>query len=235
MAEDIPRRVSIEAALNYLHDGTALTAFATYRDFDRATLDRLQVQLDKTGARVRGRIDGGRPEWIELMDYELACGKGYFPVLGEGKIRVIVALSRHEYLATEVKDHSAPVKRPDAVEPNYRLVVKNLEVETDALATSPPVLVPPDSSVDPFHTGGSGRPRARDYVVKEAERRIASGEVKPQRGGLEDFAKSLADWWEQERIKLRGPSMKRKSIENAIRRLWRAAIPNSSIEPPTKS
>jgi hypothetical protein len=146
MAEDIPRLVPVEVALNNLHDGAALTSPATYRDFDRATLDRLQRELERTGARVRGQIDDGRPDWItEFMDYELTYRA--FPV--PGKVWSASSLRcRTTRMRLQRLRRCAPVQGPYAVVARYRLVVSNLKVETErfrpkALSATPPAVRSP--------------------------------------------------------------------------------------------
>jgi hypothetical protein len=83
------------------------------------------------------------------------------------------------------------------------------------------VVEPP--AIDPFRTGAPGRPPAAEAIYAEAKRRISSGEVDPQPGGLTRFARDLFDWWEAERQKLSppGPATTARTIENKVRDLWR--------------
>jgi hypothetical protein len=83
------------------------------------------------------------------------------------------------------------------------------------------------AEVDPFRTGAAGRPTASHLVVAEAKRRIEEGEVKPLKGGLNDFAISLFNWWEKERFKYQppAPALKAGSLKNAgVRKLWKDAL-----------
>jgi hypothetical protein len=77
-----------------------------------------------------------------------------------------------------------------------------------------------------FRTGAAGRPTAADFVLDEAERRIAKEEITPTEGGLADFSRKLFKWYDKERItfKPHGPKLTAGSIENIVRDLWRAAL-----------
>jgi hypothetical protein len=123
----------IAAALDALHDSdvSALTFPPSGRRYDQATLDRLFDQLIRMGARVRGQIDRQRPstiENLELLDYRLE----YRAHLGT-HLHTIVAVSKHVYPASDVKDRTAERHWPDAAERTYGVVVRNLEVETAPL------------------------------------------------------------------------------------------------------
>ena len=75
-----------------------------------------------------------------------------------------------------------------------------------------------------FYTGG--RPSAARHVKQEAARRISKGEVKPQYGGLNQFARDQHLWWEKQRQSFEppGPSMSVGSVENTIRDLWKRSL-----------
>jgi hypothetical protein len=131
----------IAVALDALHDSdvSALTFPPSGRRYDQATLDRLFDRLIRIGARVRGQIDRQRPstiENLELLDYRLE----YRAHLGT-HLHTIVAVSKHVYPTSDVKDRTAERHWPDAAEPSYRVVVRNLEVETAPLVQV--VKVPP--------------------------------------------------------------------------------------------
>src|SRR5262249_36577106 len=104
--------------------------------------------------------------------------------------------------------------------------------EQDVRSSPPPEALPaPDqqpadkAGPDPFRTGAPGRPTAADFVLPEAERRIAKEEATPARGGLADFSREVADWYDIERKKFKphGPELTAGRIENIVRDLWRAA------------
>ncbi len=86
-----------------------------------------------------------------------------------------------------------------------------------------PRVEPP--AVDPFRSGAPGRPSAKEVILREAERKLSSGEVVARPRTLAHFARELFDWWEQERKKYKtpGPAMTTGTIENIIRDLWRKA------------
>jgi hypothetical protein len=79
-------------------------------------------------------------------------------------------------------------------------------------------------TVDPFKTGASGRPKATHFVVAEAERLIARGEIVPRQGGLEKASQELAAWWEEKRRSYGGPPLTAGSIKNCIRPVWSRAL-----------
>jgi hypothetical protein len=184
-----------------LHDGdlNALTAPPSHRRYDRPTLDRLQRRLAKTGAQLRGQIDDGRPEWIEpadFMDYELAYQN--YPVPGHSMVGVIVARSHYAYPGMEVKDRSARVHGPHAVEPRYRLVVTNLMVETEALlpkvlgatslAAGSPVLDAPS-----IELSGGTEPEADIPIAAVIKKRLANGERPGSTVTWDRFCDSIRD------------------------------------------
>jgi hypothetical protein len=98
----------------------------------------------------------------------------------------------------------------------------------DVLALWPPKVDAPADKIEepqtvlPFRTGAPGRPSAADHIIDEANRRISSGEVVPERRGLARFARDLSDWWEAERRNFTppGPAVKPGTIENKVRDLW---------------
>jgi hypothetical protein len=86
---------------------------------------------------------------------------------------------------------------------------------------------PEDSAgPDPFRTGAAGRPTPAHLIKAEAERRITEKEVTPTGGGLADFSRKLADWWNDKRktFEPHGPEMTAGSIKNVVRELWNAAL-----------
>jgi hypothetical protein len=82
------------------------------------------------------------------------------------------------------------------------------------------------TQINPFRTGGPGRPTASHIVKQEAERRISKGEITPKRGELALFARTLAEWWNEYRKKFdpSGPVLTAKTIENIVRELWKSSI-----------
>jgi hypothetical protein len=122
-APDIPSRVPLEAALNFLHDGdpAALTAPLTERYYDRRTLDNLRNRLAQSGARLYGRIDHGPLQQFEaaeilgfVLEYET------LPVLSGGlPVDVITPMSKQKYFD--------PAKRL------CRHALRNVQVETTLL------------------------------------------------------------------------------------------------------
>jgi hypothetical protein len=129
---NIPRLVSIHAALDCLHDRdrAALTAPFSRRRYDHSTLKRLRDDIIAIGARCRGQVDWRSPDWIELIDYHFE----YRDFLGsEGIIPVLVAVSNASYLAAEIKDRSAPKPWLGAIDTRYCLVARNLVIETTPL------------------------------------------------------------------------------------------------------
>ena len=106
----------------------------------------------------------------------------------------------------------------------------------EAVPTDEPQ-VAPISAGDEFYTGG--RPSAARIVKQEAARRISDGEVKPQRGGLNQFARDLRSWWEKKRQSFEppAPSMSIGTVENTIRDLWKRSLGEHHTNPtkdPTK-
>jgi hypothetical protein len=93
--------------------------------------------------------------------------------------------------------------------------------------------------VDPFHTGGGGRPTAMEFVLLEAERRIRDGEVELRRGLQQAFAEQLVTWWEKERKTHtpHGPKVTAKTIRNNLdfRNLWNQALDAKSQNPPPEN
>jgi hypothetical protein len=76
-----------------------------------------------------------------------------------------------------------------------------------------------------YRTGAPGRPSAADFVLDEAKRRIAKKEVTPKVGGLADFSRKLADWYDKNRKTFKQlPDLTAGTIENIVRDLWRAAL-----------
>ena len=138
----VPPLVSIQAALDCIHDNNpaVLTAPIYRRRYDRQTLDRLRDRLIEIGARCRGQIDWGRQDWVELLGYRLAYRSFLNQLTG-----IVVAVSRATYPPTDIKDRSAPVRPAGAAEPRFRLVARNLMVE------SRPLLAPirPAHSISP--------------------------------------------------------------------------------------
>jgi hypothetical protein len=80
--------------------------------------------------------------------------------------------------------------------------------------------------IDPCKSGGAGRPTPMGIIEEEASRRITSGEVVVKLNGLTNFARALAEWWEQERQRYKPVlvSMQMKSIRNRVRPLWNRAL-----------
>lgn len=105
-----------------------LTAPISRRRNDRQTLDRLRDRLIEIGARCRGQIDWGRQDWVELLDYRLAYRNFLNQLTG-----IVVAVSRATYPPTDIKDRSASVRPAGAAEPRFRLVARNLMVESRPL------------------------------------------------------------------------------------------------------
>jgi hypothetical protein len=132
-----PLLASLSAVLDALHDRdvTALAKPLSSRRYDAVTLDRLRDQLARTGVRFRGQKDRGQPAWIEaaeLLDYRFA----YRDFFSSRRLGALVAVSHHAYPASEVRDHSAPQQWPDAVEPRYAIVLRNIEVETERICAA---------------------------------------------------------------------------------------------------
>jgi hypothetical protein len=127
----IPLLVPLEAALNFLHDGcdpAALTAPLTDRNFDQKTRVSLRDRLAGIGGRWRGEIDNGRPQWLEAaewLDYQFV----YETFSGAGN--AVATVSRQIYSAAEVRNHDFP--EWSAGELRYRLVVRNVKIETAPL------------------------------------------------------------------------------------------------------
>jgi hypothetical protein len=146
----LPRLVRLDAARNYLlsGDAAALTASPSRCRYDRKALDDLQDLLSQTGARLRGQVDRGRPQWIGSAefnhDYVLVCRSYFTP---NGQLSVIEAVSRQTYRAEEVKNRAVPVRHPNATEPRYRLVLKNLKVEVVPLLKSATETAPASGDV----------------------------------------------------------------------------------------
>jgi hypothetical protein len=76
--------------------------------------------------------------------------------------------------------------------------------------------------IEPFRTGGAGRPSAQEFIVAEFERRVAAREVIPRLRGLQAECRHLAKWWEGERRQYSppGPAMAPGTIEIKIRSRW---------------
>jgi hypothetical protein len=106
-------------------------------------------------------------------------------------------------------------------------------VEQEVSSSPAPAALPapdekPDDKTgpDPFRTGAAGRPSAAHLIRDEARRRISAKKVTPREGGLADFSKGLANWWDENRktFEPHGPELTAGSIENIVRDLWRAAL-----------
>jgi hypothetical protein len=112
----------------------------------------------------------------------------------------------------------APIK-PDAVV-WYDVHIRQPET------TATPESIPERPTVDPFRSGGPGRPSATEIVVKEGKRRIEAGDVVPTQGGLTEFAITLSTWWQ---TKQRGydppaPNVSWKTIANGLREFWNSKV-----------
>jgi hypothetical protein len=82
------------------------------------------------------------------------------------------------------------------------------------------------TTVEPFRTGGPGRPSAMDRIVAEFKRRVAAGEVIPWRGGCTAEAEHLAGWWETHRPS-KAPRAQAGAIKNKILPIWSSLIPKT--------
>jgi len=134
MTDSIPPLAPLHCVLEFLHTGDvgALRRSPRYgQNFDPETRARLFQQLCRSGARVRGNIDGAPATWIESLELINDYQVGYWLPMGLGQLACLE--SRIAYPADQVRDHSRPVQRPAAVEPNYRLMVLNARVETAPL------------------------------------------------------------------------------------------------------
>jgi hypothetical protein len=134
-----PPLTPIGQALDCLHDATSepIVAPSSLRRYDAKMLDHLRNRMIDEGMRLRGRLDRGRPQWIEpdeLSDYVFEYRN--FLIAGRGIVPIVVAVSQSSYPASEVKDRSVEVRRHDTVEPSYRLVIRDLKVETESLLQS---------------------------------------------------------------------------------------------------
>lgn len=171
------RWVPIGAALDCIEDNdqAALTKPLSPRRYDRQTLDRLENLLIASGARVRGQRDYGQPDWIELVDYRLE----YRRFLTRPKMaNVIVAVSQGAYPASEVKDRSAPIYYQDAVEPRYRIVVRNLMVEAEPLLA---VIRHPGQS---YQSGSLGKKDSKTWITNAFQRMEQANEIPTGRGAI---------------------------------------------------
>jgi hypothetical protein len=76
----------------------------------------------------------------------------------------------------------------------------------------------PPLKVNPFYTGYAGCPTARDFIQREAERRLETGEVEATQKGMSEFARSLAAWWATEKMKYTppGPSCEWGAIRKSV-------------------
>jgi hypothetical protein len=88
------------------------------------------------------------------------------------------------------------------------------------------------TDIEPFRSGAAGRPSAMDVIVREAERRIETGQVIPRSGkggNRDDVAERLCEWWKTERTKYKphGPKVTKTTIYNRLGPLWRK--PTSGI------
>ena len=193
----MPQWVPLEAALNFLHDGTTLTASLVERDYDRKTLDDLQDRLCRTGARLRGEVDGSRPDLIEpaafINDYYLAY-IGPFATFDGGS--AIVLVSRRTYPAAEVKDRICPVRDPNMPEPRYRLVLQNLKVEVAGLLRANSPTVTDNLQVDPKAAPSLN---TKAWLTNEVTRRKSANNVPDGRGAVTEFSeqveKRMAQMW----------------------------------------
>jgi hypothetical protein len=134
MTDDLPPLAPLHCVLEFLHTGDvgALRRAPRYgQNFDSETRARLFQHLCRSGARVRGNIDGAPATWIESLELINDFQVGYWRPTGLGQLACLE--SRIAYPADQVRDHSRPVQHPAAVTPNYRLVVLNAKVETAPL------------------------------------------------------------------------------------------------------
>ena len=125
--------VSLSQMLDCLHDGdvAALCRPARFCRYSPRFLASCLTRLKKLSVRVRGIVDRGDAEWVELLDYRI----GYLRVPMRGRdLAYIARLESHfPYPAAEVKNRGAPVHRTPAVEPRYRRIVDNVRVEIDLI------------------------------------------------------------------------------------------------------
>jgi hypothetical protein len=124
-----------------------------------------------------------------------------------------------------------PLQQPAANE--VIASVPPVEEEQAAAAGSTSAQPSAAEGIDPFNSGGGGRPTAMHIILQEAKRQIDDGVFVPRRHGQEGFAKELENWWKQENhdhYQSRGPKTTGKAIQNNrdFQNLWSTALAAAS-------
>lgn len=207
--QHIPGEWSPGDLLNYL-----MRRFRWREDFALYQIDQ-KISAGDLPLRVRHYLDG------EIQGENVVISSYYRNYLGleikDGRVQIIskyFALVPGEFHYTVLEQDAQFIDwlpRPSASE-------TALDLDQEPKDRAGP---------DPFKTGAAGRPPVMHFITIEAERRIADKEVTPALGGLAKFGQDLADWWnsrERRTFNPPGAPVTAKSVENALRKLWNAAL-----------
>jgi hypothetical protein len=211
-----PRREHFEGLVPYLQDfsqaGTpsADTDVILHRGRIRGSTWRQWLadgSLNRETGTIARLFEGRRPH-VE----------GFEPVLESADVRCVYSV-----LAARCDDHAKhpPTALVTGLSVNPGKVTMSVNFAT--AANFPVVPATENVTVEPFYSGGPGRPSAMEVILAEFERRISKREVIPRQGGLSTEAKHLAQWWTTTKPDS-APAAKAGTVEIRIRERWNSLI-----------